>query len=150
MRRTVGIVLRLIVGGIFLYAAYDKVIHPGQFAEILMDYEALPLGAVNLVALWLPMLEVMVGLALIVGLWVRANALLASGLMAVFIVGIAQALGRGVGLHCGCFSTSPGGEARTWISLWEEGLLVGGCVALWVLRWPTIRSLSIEQHRRAP
>jgi len=147
MRRTVTAVARLILGGIFLYAAYDKVIHPGQFAEILIDYAILPLGAINVVAIWLPILELIVGVAVIARFWLRANALLMSGLMVVFITGIVQALARGIGLHCGCFSTSPGGAPRTWLSLWQEALLFGGCLLLWITHWP--RSLHAEEGREA-
>lgn len=129
---SVYVALRIGIGVIFTYASVDKVLHPDQFAEIMQDYEILPKMVVNGAALWLAWLEALVGILLIVGVWVRAAGLMVTGLMVVFIVGMSIALTRGIGLHCGCFSTDPGGQARTWLSLWQEGLLLLACLWLTV------------------
>ena len=131
--RAVRIILRIGLGFVFIYASIDKVIHPDQFAEIMMDYEILPHVVVNLSALWLAWLEVVLGVCLITGVWVRASALMVTGLTVIFIGGLSIAFTRGVGLHCGCFSTESGGAVRTWTSLWQEGLLLLACVWLMVM-----------------
>ena len=128
--RAVPLALRIGIGLVFVYASIDKVVHPDQFAEVLKDYEILPKTVVNGAALWLAWLEVGLGVLLIAGAWVRAAALMVTGLTVIFIGGISIALTRGVGLHCGCFSTNPGGDVRTWASLWQEGLLLLGCLSL--------------------
>jgi uncharacterized membrane protein YphA (DoxX/SURF4 family) len=128
--RTVHTALRIGIGLVFVYASLDKVIHPDQFAEVMQDYEILPKTVVNGAALWLAWLELVTGIFLIAGVWVRAAALVVTGLTVVFIVGLSIAFTRGVGLHCGCFSTDPGGGVRTWTSLWQEGLLLLAC--LWL------------------
>ena len=145
--RAVRVILRLGLGGVFLYAAYDKLLHPDRFAEILIDYEVLPRQTVNLAAIWLAMLELLIGLSVILGVWVRANALLMSVLVLVFIAGIATALARGAGVHCGCFSTDPSGQPRTWISLWQEILLLVGCILLWVSHWTGRKSARSRSVR---
>jgi uncharacterized membrane protein YphA (DoxX/SURF4 family) len=134
--RTVHIALRIGIGLVFVYASLDKVIHPDQFAEVMQDYEILPKTVVSGAALWLAWLEVVVGILLTAGVWVRAAGLMVTGLTVVFIGGISIALTRGIGLHCGCFSTDPGGEARTWVSLWQEGLLLLACL------WLTVRTFA--------
>ena len=131
--RLLLIILRIGLGLVFIYASIDKVIHTDRFAEIMQDYEIIPDMVVNLASLWLAWLEVVLGVCLIAGVWVRAAALLVTGLMVIFIGGLSIAFTRGVGLHCGCFSTDAGEAARTWISLWQEGLLLLGCVWLSVL-----------------
>jgi len=131
--RLLLIILRIGVGLVFIYASIDKVVHPDQFAEIMQDYEILPNLVVNLASLCLAWLEVVLGVCLIAGVWVRASALMVTGLTVVFIGGLSIAFTRGVGLHCGCLSTDPGGAARTWISLWQEGLLLLACVWLTVV-----------------
>jgi uncharacterized membrane protein YphA (DoxX/SURF4 family) len=144
----VKVIVRFGLGSIFLYAAYDKLLHPNQFAEIIIDYEMLPLWIINIVALWLSALEAIVGVCVILGVWVRANALLMSGLMVIFITGIVVALARGAeGLHCGCFSTSPDGEPRTWISLWQEILIFAGCVLLRVIHCHTAE--AVQEPRKS-
>jgi len=115
------------LGLVFIYASVDKVVHPDQFAEIMQDYEILPNAVVNLASLWLAWLEAVLGVCLIAGVWVRAAALMVTGLTVIFIGGLSTALTRGVGLHCGW------GAARTWISLWQEGLILLACVWLTVL-----------------
>ena len=130
--RAVPLGLRIGIGLVFVYASIDKVIHPDQFAEVMTDYEILPEAVVNGAALWLGWLEVVLGVLLIAGAWVRAASLMVTALTVVFIGGVSVALTRGIGLHCGCFSTDPGGDARTWASLWQEGLLLLGCLWLTV------------------
>jgi len=148
--RALLIVLRIVLGLVFIYASIDKVVHPDQFAEIMQDYEILPNAVVNLAALWLAWIEVVLGVCLIAGVWVRAAALMVTGLTAVFIGGLAIAFTRGVGLHCGCFSTDPGGEARTWISLWQEGLLLLACVWLTILAVSDSRRVTTEPGQKPP
>ena len=124
--------LRIIIGSIFIYASFDKIIHPDRFAEIIWNYKILPWSLINIPAIWLPCLELIVGVLIIGGIWVRISSFLLIVLMVLFIGGISSALARGVSLHCGCFSTDSSGAPRTWISLWQEGLLLVGCVWLWV------------------
>jgi uncharacterized membrane protein YphA (DoxX/SURF4 family) len=131
--RLLLIILRIGLGLVFIYASIDKVVHPDQFAEIMQDYEILPDTVVNLASIWLATLEVVLGVCLIAGVWVGAAALMVTGLTVVFIGGLSIAFIRGVGLHCGCFSTDAGEAARTWISLWQEGLILLACVWLTVL-----------------
>jgi hypothetical protein len=63
-----------------VYASYDKILHPLAFAEIVYNYQILPDVLVNLVALFLPWIELLVGLSLIVGMWLP-GALLISNLL---------------------------------------------------------------------
>ena len=123
--------LRIIIGSIFIYASFDKIIHPDRFAEIIWNYKILPWSLINISAIWLPCLELIVGVLVIGGIWVRISSFLLIGLMVLFIGGISYSLARGVSLHCGCFSTDSSSAARSWISLWQEGLLLVGCVWLW-------------------
>lgn len=141
--------LRLLCGAAFAWAGIDKLIHPDAFSPLLLSYEVLPLGSVNLIAFWLPVCEVLVAGLLIAGVWVRAAALLYSGLMAVFMLGIAQALARGIELHCGCFTTETTGPARTWDSLWQEAVLLGAGLALWSSYWggARVKGPGTRSHR---
>lgn len=143
--RSLLTMLRIGVGLVFIYASIDKVVQPDQFAEIMEDYGIVPNAVVNLAALWLAWIEVVLGVCLIAGVWVKAAALMVTGLAVTFIVGLSIAFTHGVGVHCGCFSTDPGGAARTWISLWQEGLLLLACVWLTVL---AVRDGTRKQQKR--
>jgi len=49
LTRTLFLLSRLFLGGIFVYASYDKLLHPVPFAEIVYNYQILPDPLVNLV-----------------------------------------------------------------------------------------------------
>ncbi|MEA1882775.1 MAG: MauE/DoxX family redox-associated membrane protein, partial [Candidatus Marinimicrobia bacterium] len=56
---------RLIVGIIFIYASWDKIAHPAEFAKAIGNYHAVPFGLENMMAMVLPWLELLVGICLI-------------------------------------------------------------------------------------
>lgn len=125
------ILLRIVVGGLFIWAGLVKLIHPDRFAEQVMAYEILPWGLVNIWAVWLLCLEILLGVFVIGGIWLRTCSILLIGLLVLFIIAISSALARGISLHCGCFSVATTGPPRTWASLWQEGLILLGCLWLW-------------------
>ena len=111
LKRTVCYhILRLVLGGVFLYASFDKILHPQAFSETVYNYQVLPDAAVNLVALVLPWLEFLLGLCLVTGIWMPGAVLMTTGLLLVFIGALVFNLARGLDIHCGCFSTEAGGE----------------------------------------
>jgi len=139
---TVLMVLRVVLAGIFIYASWEKILKPDDFARIVDGYRLLPQPMVWLVAICLPWTELIAGVVLLVGIWPRAISLLFSGLTAVFILGLIQALARGIDLQCGCFSLDPAAAARSWTSLWQEFLLLAGCLWLWIGHWHKLADVS--------
>ena len=117
-------VARLFMGGVFLYASFDKILHPAAFAEAVYNYQILPDAAVNLAALTLPWLELLLGICLIAGVWLPGAALLSTGLLTVFIAALEYNKMRGLDIHCGCFSTgSTEGPAGLWTVLRDVAFL---------------------------
>ncbi len=134
--------LRLVIAGVFIYASWEKILYPEAFVEIIKGYGLEPVvneSVVLLIAIWLPWAELAGGLALLVGIWPRAMGLLFTFLTVMFIVGLAQALLRGIDIRCGCFDLSPEAATRDWISLWQEALLLLGCLWVWIGHWPQFR-----------
>ena len=101
-------ILRLILGGIFVYAGVVKIINPAAFATDIGNYRMLPHEWINLLAITLPWIEVAAGLLLITGPWKRASALAIMLMMVVFLAAISQATARGLNIKCGCFGTVEG------------------------------------------
>jgi uncharacterized membrane protein YphA (DoxX/SURF4 family) len=93
------------LGGLFVLASLHKIAHPASFALDVATYQLLPLWLVNPFALTVPWIELWVGLLLIVGLRVRAAALVTSLLMASFMVALGYALAKGLDMSCGCFAS---------------------------------------------
>jgi uncharacterized membrane protein YphA (DoxX/SURF4 family) len=122
--------LGLVAGGVFVYASLDKIARPDRFADIVHDYDMLPLTLVNAFALAMPMVEMVTGAALILGVWRRAAGLLATGLAAMFMLGITQALLRGLDIECGCFDVSGMSSTKASWDLFarDAGLLVASAL----------------------
>jgi putative oxidoreductase len=123
---------RLYLGGVFLAACWHKILDPGAFALDVATYQFLPLPLINLFALVLPWVELVAGVLLVVGLRVRAAALLIALMMVAFLIALGHALHLGLDMSCGCFASS-GAEADpiSWKTvLRDAGWLV---LALYVL-----------------
>lgn len=99
----VGLVARLVLGIALLVAGGLKVGSPRGSARAVQAYEVLPFHVAEYVGYALPVVEIIIGLLLVLGLFTRVNAFLGTILMAVFVVGIAQAWARGLTIDCGCF-----------------------------------------------
>ena len=98
-----GLVARLIVGGVWIWAGVLKLPDPATSIESVRAYELVPASLVEPIGYVLPALEVVIGLALVAGLMTRGSALLSSLLLVAFIIGIASAWARGLEINCGCF-----------------------------------------------
>ena len=103
-----GVVARLVVGGVWLAAGLINIPDPAENVRAVRAYELLPESVVPLVGHALPVLEILVGVCLIAGVLVRANALLSVVLLVAFIVGISSAWARDLSIECGCFGGGGG------------------------------------------
>lgn len=98
------LIVRCILGGIFIYASIDKITAPAHFAKIIYGYYLFPEYAINLIAIFLPYLEFFSGIALVMGIYPRSAAIILGSLLLFFSVAISINLIRGVEFDCGCFS----------------------------------------------
>ena len=124
------LVLRWLLGGLFVLASAHKIMDPAAFAKIIYGYDLFPAVAINLIAIILPYIELTAGLALIVGVYPRAAAVILSGLLFLFILAISINAWRGHVFDCGCFSS---GEA----ALWQDtpGWMLGRNGLLLLMGW---------------
>jgi len=122
--------LRIIIGSIFIYVGYVRLQHPNLVAEHIMALEILPWKLVNFFAMWMLCFEVFIGIMLICGIWLRAGTIIIIGFCILCTFLISYALMKGLSMQCGCFVTSPAGMPRNWSSLWQEGIMLAGCVIL--------------------
>ena len=102
MNKYLTLFFRIVVGVIFLWASFDKIIDPAKFARDISNYHIVPLGLENTIALILPWLEFFIGTGLILGLMVDGSIIISSILLITFNIMIAQAMARGFNIDCGC------------------------------------------------
>ena len=97
---------RFFLGAIFLIAGGMKIAHPADFFSDLLGFKIpLPELFLRVVAVWLPWLEAIAGLALIADVWAETVRPLVAGLCLVFVLMLGQAVVRGLDLNCGCFGS---------------------------------------------
>ena len=105
-RSVIALLCRVILGIVLIYASIDKIVHPAEFAKAIGNYNVLPFGLENLLGIVLPVLELLVGICLVLGIMIDGAAIIAAGMMVVFIIAISQALFRGIDINCGCFKVT--------------------------------------------
>jgi putative oxidoreductase len=101
----VGLLLRIYLGGLFIYASMYKINYPGEFAETIASYQLLPFWAVNVTALIMPWVELVSGVLLVLGVRTKAAAAVVGGMLALFSLVILVTLLRDIPIGCGCFTS---------------------------------------------
>lgn len=103
MQQWLGLLARLVVGGVWVVAGAIKLPDPAASVRAVRAYDLLPESIVPTVGHVLPIVEVLVGVCLIAGLLVRGMAIVSALLFVAFIIGISAAWARGLQIDCGCF-----------------------------------------------
>src|SRR5258705_939382 len=100
----VTLILRIALGAIFVYAAWTKLKDPwALFAMAIDSYQVLPMWAVEWLARTLPWAELLIGVLLIAGRWMRLSTVITSLLLLVFFTLMIRAYVKGIEINCGCF-----------------------------------------------
>jgi len=139
-----GLLARLILGIVLIWAGVAKVTKPALSARAVRAYQILPYDFAGYVGYALPVLEILVGLLLVAGLFTRASAVVGGLLMLAFIIGISWAWAHGLALDCGCFGgggTIAASQTQYPLEILRDvGLLV--CAAWLIVRPRTAYSLD--------
>ena len=118
------LVLRLLLGGFFLFASLDKIASPAAFARIVYQWQVTGPILSNVTAVTLPWVELLAGSLLILGIWKRESALVIALLLAVFLAAAGSVLARGIDVeNCGCTSLAKTEAApASWPPPWTKGV----------------------------
>ena len=131
---------RLILAAVFAWSGLSKMADPDAAVRAVRAYQLLPEGLVKLFAWGLPFVELAVAVLLLTGIATRVTAVVASGLLLMFMFSIASAWARGLQIDCGCFGG--GGPAHADAAKYvselarDFGLLV---LAAWLVWRPASR-----------
>jgi uncharacterized membrane protein YphA (DoxX/SURF4 family) len=99
-----GVAARVVLAFVWGYAGIIKLGEDGGARDAIAAYRlGLSGDVVSILGKLLPIIEVVLALLLLVGLFVRWSAIASIVLFAVFIIGIAQVWARGYAIDCGCF-----------------------------------------------
>jgi uncharacterized membrane protein YphA (DoxX/SURF4 family) len=135
---------RWILGLTFIYASFHKIISPADFAKIVYGYNLFPEIFINLIAITLPFLELIAGLALVMGFYPRSAAVIINALLLSFIVVLSINLIRGYEFDCGCFSAAQSGYTSSpEVTLLRD--IIYFILGLQVILFGGIRRMSIKR-----
>ena len=131
-------IVALIIGGIFIYAGVIKALDPVAFANDIDNYKILPWPLAVRLAFYLPWLEMLCGLTLILRFFYRGGLFILTGLTFVFIAASVIAKVRGLDITCGCF----GHVGKNWSFTGHLALDIAILIALIAL-WISNRGFAI-------
>ena len=101
----VAVLIRVLIGGVFVFAGFSKVLLPyAEVVALVQQYQVLPGWLVSLTAMGLPWLEVASGTALLMGFYTTPAALLIALQLLSFSTLMGIVLAAGIPIEdCGCF-----------------------------------------------
>ena len=105
---------RLLLSGIFAYAAAQKIRDPASFASDVDHIRLLPYPLPLLVGLYLPWIELICSASLLVRRLERGALVLIAVMCGSFFVALTSAWLRGLDISCGCFGHSAATAALPW------------------------------------
>ena len=134
-------VLRLVIGGVFIYAGWakrndgidfaDGVVNDGiDFADGVASFRILPSAVIVPFMLSIVPFEIGAGAMALTGWQKRVGAVGLLIMAGMYCIALALALARGITVNCGCFGTSAVG-ANPWVDLGRDLLLAAGCAMLY-------------------
>jgi uncharacterized membrane protein YphA (DoxX/SURF4 family) len=141
------IICRLILAAIFLLASVPKIIAPHEFAVAVFRYQLLPDAAINLMAIFLPWIELVAAIAILIPRTSAAAAAIFFGLLTVFTVAISIDLVRGIDISCGCFTLdTDAGPIGWWEVVRDIGFLAVAGFVLWAGLRPAKSSIPMADE----
>lgn len=114
---------RILFGLIFVMAGMEKIVNPSGFAQSIANYKILPQTFINITAIILPWFELICGILLIFGIWIKENLFILNVLLIIFIVLICISILRGLDINCGCYGNVHY-QKIGWIKIIENLLLL--------------------------
>ena len=122
--------LRLVIGGVFIYAGWAKRNEGIEFADSVASFRILPGALIVPFMLSIVPFEIGAGAMVLTGWQKRIGALGLLLMASAYCIALALALARGITVNCGCFGTSAVGT-NPWLDLGRDLLLAAGCAVLY-------------------
>ncbi|MCF7796876.1 MAG: DoxX family membrane protein [Lentisphaeria bacterium] len=143
-------ILRILLGGLFIYASLDSLWRPALFTRAIYNYHLLPDIFLHPAAILLPWVEMITGIMLIANIFPRTNAGIQAVLLMVFTIAVSIAVARGLDINCGCFSLDENGTRTTVWKIGENLLMIVLAVVVFYTTPTTGSGLSqskLQEHR---
>lgn len=135
---TVSFIFRIMIGGIFLLAGLAKISDPVRFLLTLREFQLFPEMSLRFLAVYIPWLEFVLGLSILLGVMHRTSALMLAGLNTLFIIAIGSVILRGIEVDCGCFGLFADilklPDMADWKAIVRNLVFTGMCIGIFIIR----------------
>lgn len=125
------LLLHFFFGGVFVYAGLLKVMDPISFLDDIRSFDLLGDPWAAWLAMGLPWLEILAGLAVMSGFLRSGGMLILNGSLFIFLAAILISWWRGIDIRCGCFGHSDATSSYRDLILRDLLLLAAGFVLVW-------------------
>lgn len=131
------LVVRLLLGGLFLLAAAVKINSPQSFLEAIQAFRIIDDSREQIQTLLtfaVPYTEFVLAVCLLAGFWTRAAAGLVTLMLLGFTAGVLSVIARNMSISCGCFGdltlVCPKGEPMGWCKVGENAAMLAMALVL--------------------
>lgn len=131
--KVILLALRLVIGGVFIFAGAVKAWAAQDFAREIQHYAIVPWpGLIVALAVYLPWVEMLAGFAVVLRRLYLGALVAIAGMMLIFTCALTSAWARGLDISCGCFREERESIRANFPALLARdlGLLAGACVLL--------------------
>lgn len=137
---------RVFLGLLFVVYSIDKITHPEAFAQSIDNYKLVGSSLALFFATALPWMELLAGLCILFGLFLRGSSLLVTGMLVIFTLAVISGLVRGLDISCGCFTQDPSVDKIGMMKVAQNGTLIVLGVYLY---FSTSVKFSLEHYLRS-
>jgi uncharacterized membrane protein YphA (DoxX/SURF4 family) len=133
--------IRVLFCIIFLWSGISKLMAPKEFAVIIDSYGLIPEAWIMLMAIFLPLLEMIFGLGLLLD--IKGSLAGITGLLVLFVVILSYGIRLGLDVDCGCFGPQDlesGAFHSLRPALYRDFAMIAGVIFLYF--WRRYRSIK--------
>lgn len=98
-----SILIRVLIGILFIYSSIPKIIDPIGFAMSIENYRILPPFLIKPCAYLLSYIILLLGIFLVFGFYKKITIKASLFLLFLFIIALTSTIVRGIDIECGCF-----------------------------------------------
>jgi uncharacterized membrane protein YphA (DoxX/SURF4 family) len=140
----VNLLLRFVIGGVFVYAGFIKLMDPKAFARVISQYDLIPELLLAPVAIGLPLFEFLAGLGLVFN--IRGSLSVIFSMLLLFVFILWYGILKDISIDCGCFSPEEMvGYNSLKRAIYRDVLMIGGVLFVYLHRY--IRLDRKQSHR---
>jgi uncharacterized membrane protein YphA (DoxX/SURF4 family) len=142
-------IIRIALGIVFVIAGLPKLLDPKAFAKAVSMYEIVPEQILPLVALVVPITEVLAGIGLILN--IKGSLTVIAGLLVSFITILSYGVFNDLDIDCGCsIPWESAKHANLKSALLRDLVMFGMVIYLYIWRWvsPYRHNMKLKTLKR--